>query len=225
MEKSNTNTNRSEGVFNETTQMTNKWLSDTCSAMTNIYDKQLKATLSFYNGLFDSLSGAARQNTTNSFPSFFNGNEFLNLMTRPFNPFSVNSNWFNFFSGRLEEIQKQISEYNNRLFSIFQEDVKNRQANRDEFNKLIEEEWKAMQNITKTFQETYVKQLNQSFELNKKLCQEINNQFTLAADRNKKYWSDLMKTEEFEEETKTEAENRNGQTKKNYKTEFAHSKV
>ncbi len=219
MEK--TNTNKSEGLFNETTQMTNKWLSDTCSAMTNIYDKQLKATLGFYNGLFDSLSGAVSQNTTNS----FNGNEFLNLMTRPFNPFSANNNWFNFFSARIEEIQKQINEYNNRLFSIFQDDVKNRQANRDEFNKLIEEEWKAVQNIANSFQETYIKQLNQSFELNKKLSREINNQFALAADRNKKYWANLMKTEEFEEETKTEPENRNGQTKKNFKTEFAHSKV
>src|SRR5947209_2212042 len=100
MENTNTNANanKTDGLINETTQMTNKWLSDTCSVMTNIYDKQLKATLGFYNGLFDSLSGAVRQNTT---PSFFNGNEFLNLMSRPFNPFSSNNNWVNYFSMRM----------------------------------------------------------------------------------------------------------------------------
>src|SRR5205823_558568 len=96
------------------------------------------------NGLFDSLSGAVRNNAT---PSFFNGNEFLNLMSRPFNPFSSNNNWMNFFSMRMEDMQKQISEFNNRLFNILQEDVKNKQANRNEFNKLIEEEWKSVQNI------------------------------------------------------------------------------
>jgi len=227
MEKTNFKT---DGVFDETTKMANKWLADTCSVMTNIYDKQLKTTLGFYDTLFNSFSGTEKdgQAHSNFIPSFFAGTEIFKSMLRPFNSFASNGNSLTFFTSQLGELYKQMSEFNSKLFASMQEDLKNRQSDwnelREKYNKIIEEQWRFTQNMVNSLQEIYVKQMNHSMELNKKLQREMNEQFEQAADRNKKIWSDLTKTNGTTDksEKENEPERKDGTHKKQGRGELIH---
>src|ERR1700741_5492102 len=147
MEKTNFNT--SDGVFDETTKMTNKWLADTCSVMSDIYDKQLKTTMSFYNNFFNSFSETNKDgNNSANFVSFFlKWNPFINSMFKPFNSLKWDSSSVDFFTSQFAETQKQMNEFNTRLFTLAQEELKNNQNNLNEFNKIFEEQRKTTQNM------------------------------------------------------------------------------
>jgi hypothetical protein len=222
MEKTNFN---NEGAFDETTKMTNKWLTDTCSVMSDIYEKQLKTTMSFYNNLFGSFSGTNKDgdNSTNFVSPFFKWNPFMNSMFKPFNSLKWDSSSVDFFTSQFADAQKQMNEFNTRLFTMAQEELKNNQNNLNEFNKIFEEQRKTMQNIVNSLFEIYSKKLNQSIELNKKMAQEISNQFESVANKNKKNWSDLLKTTETNGSTEkeSESERKETQSKRQGKTEFA----
>jgi hypothetical protein len=222
MEK--TNFNKTEGTFDETTKMANNWLADTCSVMSDIYDKQLKTTLGFYNNFFNSITETNKDgnNSTNFTSPFFKWNPFMNSMFKPFNSFKWDSSSVEFFTSQFAETQKQMNEFNTRLFALAQEELKNNQNNWNEFNKIVEEQRKNTQNIVNSLLEIYSKKLNQSIELNKKLAQEISAQFETVANKNKKNWSDLLKTTETNGSTEkeNETERKEAQSKRQGKTEL-----
>jgi hypothetical protein len=224
MEK--TNFSKTDGVFDETTKMTNKWLADTCSVMTNFYDKQLKTAMGFYTNLFDSFSGSdkGRYTNMNFISPFFAGINFYKSMMSPFNAFRSDYSFVDSFTTHFEDLNKQMREFNTRLFTLFMEDLKNRQVNWNAFNKVIEEEWKTAQNSINSFQEAYMKRLNHSLEFNKKLVREMSDEFEMAASRNKKMWADLLKTTEMNSKTEQEKEpeRKDGQSKKQGKTELTY---
>jgi len=186
--------------------------------------------LGFYDTLFNSVSGTGKngQAHTNSIPSFFAGTEIFKSMLKPFNLFASNGNPFNFFTSQLGDLYKQMSEFNSKLFTSIQDDLKTKQSDwnelREKYNKAIEEQWKFTQNMVNSLQETYAKQLNHSMELNKKLQHEMNEQFEQAADRNKKIWSDFVKTNGVTDkaEKENEPERKDGMHKKQGRTELVH---
>jgi hypothetical protein len=230
----NSDFTKEDSAFDETSQMTNKWIMDTCSIITSIYNRQLKTTLDFYRSVFNSIPGANKNGheySKNFIPAFFSGNDFLKSMFLPFKSFNSDQSLIDMFNSQFEDILKQASEFNTRLFYIFQEEYKNKQVNWNEFNKIIDEEWKNLRNITTTLHQSYTTRLNHSPELTKKLLREINNQFEMITDRNKKMWAELINTLQVHEkaenasdktESQNEPERKYEQTKKFGKSELAH---
>ncbi|HXB42136.1 MAG TPA: hypothetical protein VNZ49_16465 [Bacteroidia bacterium] len=222
MEK--TNFNKTANTFDETTKITNKWLADTCSVMSNIYDKQLKTTLDFYNNFYNSFSGTNRNEYSHLHfnPLFFKGSELFQSIFNPFKFFNQDTDFAEAFTSQFEEVNKQIHKLNERLAELFQEEFKNSQTNWNEFGKMVEEELKHMQSNGSSIIEAYTKRLNSSLEFNKKLLQEMNNQFEIAITRNKRSWSDFIKNYQTKErnEKENESERRDGQSKKHNKTEL-----
>ena len=226
MEK--TNSAKTDSKPDETTQSTAKWMTDSCSAMMNIYNEQLKATLGFYNNLLASFSGADREGNIdkNVMSPFLGGFDLFRSMMVPFSSFKANSSLIDLLTAQFEEGYKQIHEFNTKLIYAFQHDSMNRRNNwnelREKYNKAIDEEWKTLQNATNSIVEAYFNQLNNTREFNKKLVKEIAAQFETAAGKNKEFLSDLIKTSTIENETEKEYEHRNGHSKKNNKVELAH---
>lgn len=228
MEK--TNSNRTSKITEETTQAANKWLSDSCSIMAHVYDKQFKSAMDFYNNLFQSFSGASKNENEYSryIPSFFSGNELLTSMMRTFSLYESNGNLLANLILQFEDMYKQTNDFNKNLFTMFQEELDRKPNNitelSEKYTKAAEEYWKTTQNITNSLLDTYGKQLNSALELNKKIIAETNDQFRTALDGNKRFWSDIIKngTGDSNSETKYTEENKDGQSKKQRREELIH---
>ncbi|MGZ3864514.1 MAG: hypothetical protein ACXVPN_16480 [Bacteroidia bacterium] len=220
MEK--TNMNKTNEVFDETSRMTSKWLSDSCSVMANFYEKQLKNVWDTYSTFFDSAQGEKNGYAHAGYLSpFVFGNNLYRSMMGPFNLMKPDHNYAGFINNYFEDLNKQARDFKNRIFSVWAEEFKNNYANWDEFNKLMEEEWKVTQRRVNSMHDSYMKHLNSSIELNKKLADEMSNAFETAVAMNKKMWDDLTKKPETSDKTEKETERKEWHPKK-HSRELAH---
>src|ERR1700751_4317735 len=121
MEKTDQNKNR----VNETTQTT-QWINDMCSAATNMYSQQLKTATDFYNTLYQSMPKPEGSGLSSS---FYGENEPLKAMLKTFNLFESNTGMLNNLLAQLEDIYKQMGNFNKNLFDILQEEFKNKPDN------------------------------------------------------------------------------------------------
>lgn len=221
MEK--TNTHKTSEAFDESSRMTSKWWTDSCYAMANLYEKQLKNVWDAYTHFFDTNTGFDKNEHSrfNHFSPFAFGNNFYRSMQMPFTIFKQDHNYIGVLSNYFEEVNKQVREFKNRMFALWAEEFKNNYANWDEFNKLMEEEWSATQGRINSLHEAYMKRFNNSVEFNKRLAHEMSAGFEMAIARNKKMWDDILRKPENSEKPEKEHDRKEWHPKKHAR-ELAH---
>lgn len=204
-------------TFNEGTKVMEKLLSTTNSAMTDMYKKQMEATTSFYNNLFNSGLGHNNlwnQNTgiPNIFPSMDMSKWFVNPLTN----FSI-TNMQNPFTTSMENGMKQIMEFNQNLASLFTNGINNNKINwgtiSEKYKETINSQLEASNEILNSITEIHNKQSEAALEINKKTINELSEQFNKVMKQNQKLWSDMLNMSRgslnFEEEITESVSNEN----------------
>ncbi len=214
----------------ETTNLkkANEMFNDANATMMSIYKKQLNTSMDFYTNLFNSFSGLNKNGWSPNFNSpLLNSGEALKSMFAPFNFFKPDGNFSNTFSTPFDNLYKQMIEFNNNWFISLQKEFQGKQESwieaSEKYRELIEEEWKATQNIVNTIIETYNKEMDFSVETNKKLVQEIDKQFHLVSKQNARILADILKSVNISDKTEKEngTESKQSQSKKHSKVELA----
>ncbi len=214
-------TSKSNDTFREGAKVFEKWLNDSNSAITDIYNKQLNLTTKFYDNLLNSTVG----NSSNFWDgrslvdSFFKGD----LVKRFSFPFSGNGNGNSILTPSLtnfENSYKQMVEFNRNWLSAYSEryNKNNSEWNTisEDYMKLFEKRLESSKKIFNSYVESFDNGLDFSVKNNKKILEEITEQFNLLNNQSQKFWADILKTTEIKtEEEKIKDSNINGNKKRN----------
>lgn len=214
METTKTNEALLEGA-----KVAEKWLTDTSTAMMEIYNKQLNLATGYYTNFLNSTLGNNKGwNDNNGFSESFFSNNLLKNFSIPLNG---NGNLFATpFQAAIENVFKQIGEYNKNLLAAFNNQVKHSEIDlsviNSEYIETVEKRLDATKNIFNRLSEAYNKEFEFATENNKKILEEINEQFNTVIKQNQKFWSDAFKQIQpsFDGEEKKQKENTSGENKK-----------
>jgi len=184
-------------TLNEGAKVIEKLLSNTNSAMTDMYKKQMELTTSFYNNLFN--SGLGHNNLWNQntrIPNIFPSTDMSKLFANPLTNF-LKGNIQNPFATAMENGMKQIVEFNQKMVSEFTNEIDNNKTNWDaigkEYKETINSRLETSKEILNSVTETYNKQSESAIEMNIKTINEISDQLSKAMKQNQSLWSDVLK--------------------------------
>lgn len=184
-------------TLNEGAKVMEKLLSNTNSAMTYMYKKQMELTTSFYNNLFN--SGLGHNNLWNQntrIPNIFPNTDMSKLFANPLTNFST-GNIQNPFAISMENGMKQIVEFNQKMVSEFTNEIDNNKTNWDaigeEYKETINSRLETSKEILNSVTETFNKQSESAIEMNIKTINEISDQLSKAMKQNQSLWSDVLK--------------------------------
>jgi uncharacterized membrane-anchored protein YhcB (DUF1043 family) len=213
METTNSTTNANE-TLQESTKLINQWANEVTASMTDLYKKQLNLVTGFYSNLFSSLSSENNKNIWNpmkTYTDLFLTNP-LKSGSTPFGNFGNGNNPF-------EKAVQQITEYNQNLFNSFTKKLDNGNIDwtsiNEKYQKTIEKEFEASQQMVKTLIDSYNKRMENSMEINKDLQKEFNNQLNELFNLNKQLWADTTKAAKTQAEETTEKFSKNGNSHEN----------
>lgn len=204
-------------TLNEGAKVMEKLLSNTNSAMTDMYKKQMELTTSFYNNLFN--SGLGHNNLWNQntrIPNIFPSMDMSKWFANPLTNFST-GNIQNPFAISMENGMKQIVEFNQKMVSAFTNGIDNNKTNWDaigkEYKETINSRLETSKEILNSVTETFNKQSESAIEMNIKTINEISDQLSKAMKQNQKLWSDMLKMSQgslnVEEKTTESVSNEN----------------
>lgn len=199
-------TNSNNQPLTESVKIAEKWFNDTKTAVSGIFTKQFNFTMDLYTEMFNSLSANnKRWNNNKDFTEMY-----FNNMTNITKWFSTpNNNGFTVFSNAavsnpylflMDKMYKQTMEFNSNLFSSFNSTAKNSETEWNTFNneyKLIfDRQLQASKAIFESVSNAYGKQLNYAADTNKKMMEELNEQYNSMLKQNQKIWKDAFKNEQ-----------------------------
>jgi len=204
-------------TLNQGAKVMEKLLSNTNSAMTDMYKKQMELTTSFYNNLFN--SGLGHNNLWNqntSIPNIFPSTDMSKWFVNPLTNFST-GNIQNPFAISMENGMKQIADFNQKMVSAFTNGIDNNKTNWDaigkEYKETINSRLETSKEILNSVTETFNKQSESAIEMNIKTINEISDQLSKAMKQSQKLWSDMLKMSQgslnVEEKTTESVSNEN----------------
>lgn len=190
-------TKTTNDLVNESTKAIEKIFSGTNEAMTEMYNKQIELTMSFYNNLLNSSLGNNNMwNQNRIFPYAFASLDTTKWFPNPFTFFLTNIAQ-NPFLQQMDETMMHIMEFNQNLFSAFANGGQRKRSNIDffmeEYQQILNARGDASRQILSSMVNVFNEQLNCTIEMNKKVMDEITKDMEPIMKHNQKLWMDFFK--------------------------------
>lgn len=145
----------------------NNWLNNSKDLYVGMYENQLKNRYDMYNALLNSFFKDSRKDwnpSVNYTKLFFDNNPFVKSMDTSMNEINKNENYYNEVGKSIDNMLKQMIEFDHNLFTVFNKEVQLAETNwnrsTEKFQKAIENRVQASREIIKTNMEILNKQLN-----------------------------------------------------------------
>ena len=189
-------TTKANETIIESAKLAEKWFNDTNNAMMEIYNKQLNLTTGLYNNFFSTLTGNVKGlgDSKNIFDSMLK-NDFTKWFSMPSS--NYNSIMSNSILSTFDGMYKQITDFNRNITTTLHSQLNNREHDWSSLNKeymeTIEKQMEVYKKIINTISEANNRELSLSLENNKKIIEEINEQFGAIIKQNQKFWSEALK--------------------------------
>jgi hypothetical protein len=182
-------------AINKETKIPQSLLFETSNQISEYYTKQFGLITDFYKKFFDISIKGSNDLTNHSFSS--NGlfsYRVPNSLEWPFK-FTTN-NISGYFQSILDSLSKQILLQNTSFLEKMSDSSLKGNAEVSElffkYLDLVNIRIEYLQHLYKTLMDANYKMIDFSVEMNKRLIEDLNNQFTMITKLNQKFWSDLI---------------------------------